>query len=339
MAQIKKASRQQVKVKIGMMGISGSGKTMSALLLGYGLLKATHPEMSDPQIWEKILVVDTENQSSALYAGIGVGGTRIGEFLTIDLEAPFTVDKYIDAINTAEDAGVEFLIIDSMSHAWQSEGGLLDKQATVAKRMNGQSYQAWREITPLYNKLIDRILQCNMHVVSTYRGKKEYALEEGDNGRKKVTAKGMGAQFREGADYESTVYFEIDQNHGAIATKDRTHLFDGQYFLISPETGKQIYQWLSTAAQAPAVVKAAPAPAPAVVEEAPAEPVASEEDIAKAIGMVDAVIKEAAKTMDRKELSAKVKSIAGVANYKSVKDINILRQLYAAFAVKEEPNE
>jgi hypothetical protein len=331
--QIKKATRNAVYVKIGMMGISGSGKTMSALLMGYGLLKAAHPNLTDEQVWEKILVIDTENGSASLYAGLTVGSTRIGEFLTIDVEAPFTVEKYIEAINAAEANGVEFLIIDSMSHAWQSEGGLLDKQNAVSRRMNGQTYQAWREITPLYNQLIDRILQCKMHVVSTYRGKKEYALEDGDNGKKKVTAKGVGAQFREGADYESTVYFEIAQDHMAFASKDRTHLFDGQYFLISPETGRQLYAWLSSADQAPAQVVKAVESAP-VVAPAP-EPDEPNAELANAIAMVDRIIKEKTKDMtveEKAEVSNRIKDICGKKNYKNVTEIEKLRELYKAFA-------
>lgn len=341
MAIIRKAKRGAVYVKIGMMGISGSGKTLSALLMGYGLLKAAHPELSDPQIWEKILVIDTENSSASLYAGLQVGVTRVGEFLTIDVAAPFTVEKYIEAINAAEENGVEFLIIDSMSHAWQAEGGLLDKQNTVARRMNGQSYQAWREVTPLYNQLIDKILQCHMHVVSTYRGKKEYALEEGANGKKQVKAKGVGAQFREGADYEATIYFELDQDHMAFASKDRTHLFDGQYILISAETGRQIYNWLSTADQtAPEVVKVTTAPVPAPAQGSMTEPVPGntvDEELIRAQNMVDEVIKAYTASVSPEERAAvgdRVKAICGKKNYKTITDLDKLRALYKEFAPK-----
>ena len=334
MAVIQKAKRGAVYVKIGMMGISGSGKTLSALLLGYGLIKAAHPGMPDAEIWEKILVIDTENNSASLYAGLQVGTTRVGEFLTINVAAPYTVEKYIEAINAAEENGVEFCIIDSMSHAWQAEGGLLNKQNTVARRMGNQSYQAWREVTPLYNQLIDKILQCRMHVVSTYRGKKEYALEEGANGKKTVKAKGIGAQFREGADYESTIYFEIDQDHMAFASKDRTHLFDGQVFMITPDTGKQLYAWLSSADQTPPqVVKTTAEVAPAAQVPSTA-PVTAPEDLERAIGMVDEAIKAKTAGMSPEEKAAvaeQIKGICGKKNYRTVTDIDKLRALYAAF--------
>ena len=86
--------------------------------MGYGLVKASHPELQDAGVWEKICVIDTENGSGSLYVGAVAGGTRVGEYLTICLEAPFSAARYLEAIEAAENAGVEFLIIDSLSHAW-----------------------------------------------------------------------------------------------------------------------------------------------------------------------------------------------------------------------------
>lgn len=81
----------------------------------------------------KSCVIDTENGSGSLYVGATVGGIQVGEHLTIPLEAPFSAARYLEAIEAAEDAGVEFLIIDSLSHAWSGEGGLLDMQANIAQ--------------------------------------------------------------------------------------------------------------------------------------------------------------------------------------------------------------
>lgn len=332
MIQIKKAKRSAAKIKIGMAGISGTGKTMSALLMGYGLIKAAHPGMSEPDLWEKILVIDTENKSASLYAGKRVGSMRIGEFLTIEIGAPFTAQKYMDAIQAAQDAGVEYLIIDSMSHVWNAEGGMLEMQANVAKR-TGNSYTAWRDVTPLFNQLMNKILQCDMHTVMTFRSKKEYAIEE-ENGRKKVTAKGMGITFREGNDYETTIFFELDQNHTAYATKDRTGIFDQRYFVISPETGKEIWEWLSTAE------KPVPVPKPKKVEETheadDEPPVAeAENDGEVTLEMVDQVIKARCAGMskeDKKAFAQSVKEITGgVANYMTVTDPAIIVKLYEAF--------
>ena len=301
--------------------------------MGYGLIKAAHPRMSDEEIWEKILVIDTENKSASLYAGKRVGSMKIGEFMTIEIGAPFTAQKYMEAIQASENAGIEYLIIDSMSHVWNAEGGMLEMQANIAKRY-GNSYTAWRDVTPVFNQLMNKVLQCDMHVVMTFRSKKEYAIEE-ENGRKKVTAKGMGITFREGNDYETTIFFELDQNHVANATKDRTGIFDQRYFVITPETGKEIYDWLSTAeAPLPQVTKAVPVHSEEDTTDTPQD-VPFSDDPEITIDMVDEVIKARCHgvTPDQKKaIAAEVKSITGgIANYKSITDQAILAALYEKF--------
>ena len=205
-----------------------------------------HPELDDATVWEKICLIDTENESGSLYVGKQIAGVIVGEYLTINLEAPYSAARYLEAIDLAEQAGVEYLVIDSLSHAWTGEGGLLDVQGNVAKR-SGNSYTAWREVTPLHNKLVDRILQCPMHVAVTLRTKTEYVIEDNGNGKKTPRKIGMAPVFRDGVEYEFTIFFELDQSHAAAATKDRTGLFDGQYFLIAPDTGARIRDWLAGA--------------------------------------------------------------------------------------------
>lgn len=338
---ISKAKKSLVRIKLGIGGISGSGKTMSSLLLAYGLVHADHPDWPDEQVWDKICVVDTENRSSNLFVDEQVGNTKIGEFSKIDITPPFLPQKYIDAIDEAERAGMEFLIVDSLTHAWTGEGGLLEMQANAAKR-SGNSYTAWRDVTPLHNKLIDKILQCDMHVIITARSKKEYAMEE-EGGRKKVVQKGMGIQFRDGLEYEVTTFFELDQQHQAAATKDRTRLFDGQYFIITPEIGARIHGWLAGAkreeprpAPAPAPITKATnpvsAPMPTAVDEANQLPF-NAAPAGATMEAVDKAIRAAAKTMDKESLIAKIVSITGgIKNYKTIKDQAVLDALYAAFA-------
>ena len=175
--------------------------------------------MAEADIWEKLCVIDTENESGSLYVGTVVNGVRVGEYLTINLEAPFSAARYLEAIDVAEQNGVEFLIIDSLSHAWSGEGGLLDVQSNIAKR-SGNSYTAWREVTPQHNKLVDRVLQCPMHVAITLRTKTEYVIEDNGNGKKSPKKVGMAPVFRDGIEYEVTVFFELGQDHVASVTKD-----------------------------------------------------------------------------------------------------------------------
>ena len=241
----------------------------------------------------------------------------MGEYLTINLEAPYSAARYLEAIDLAEQSGVEFLIIDSLSHAWTGEGGLLDVQGNVAKR-SGNSYTAWREVTPLHNRLVDRILQCAMHVAVTLRTKTEYVIEDNGNGKKSPKKIGMAPVFRDGVEYEFTIFFELDQSHAAAATKDRTGLFDGQYFMIAPDTGARIYEWLAGAVPAE----------PRIV--APAQP--AEIPLAE---KVDQLIKRYCANMNREEkegVAARLRQITGgTANYRSITDETILQRIYEAF--------
>ena len=126
--EIRKATRKKAKLRLGLVAPSGAGKTYSALQLAFGL-------------GGKVGMIDTEHGSGDLYA-------NIGEYDIINLDAPYTIAKYRSAIKAFEDAGYSSIIIDSLSHAWAGEGGLLDKQGKIADSGKGNSYTAWRTITP-----------------------------------------------------------------------------------------------------------------------------------------------------------------------------------------------
>lgn len=249
--------------------------------------------------------------------GATVGGIQVGEHLTIPLEAPFSAARYLEAIEAAEDAGVEFLIIDSLSHAWSGEGGLLDMQANIAKR-SGNSYTAWRDVTQLHNRLVDKILQCPMHVAATLRTKTEYVIEDNGNGKKSPRKVGMAPVFREGLEYEFSVFFELAQDHSAVATKDRTGLFDGQYFVVTPETGSRIAGWLGGTA-----------------DKRPLSP--SHNETLSWEERVDQLLKARCTGLapeQKAQVASRLKEIAGTANYRTITDEATLMAIYNAF--KEE---
>lgn len=170
---------------------------------------------------------------------------------------PYTPSSFIDAIHMAEEHQMIVIIIDSLTHAWAGEGGSLDKQGKIAAR-SGNSYTAWREVTPEHNRLVDAMLQSKCHVIADMRAKMDYEQVKGNNGKSQVKAVGMGVQMRDGVEYEFTTFFMLDYEHTANATKDRTGMFDGKYFTITPKTGRAFYKWLNSGAKVPA-----PAPAPA----------------------------------------------------------------------------
>lgn len=233
------AAREMAYIKLLISSPAGGGKTMGSLLMAYGLTGD----------WGKILIIDTENKSGSLYVGSKVEDVKIGKYKTIQLAAPYTVERYLQAIGMAEKAGIKCLIIDSLSHAWTAEGGLLDlhTKLTAASR-SGNSYTAWKDVTPLHAKLIEKIMNCNMHVIIAARSKTEYVLTQGEKGGMTPKKVGMGIVFRDGIEYEVSIALEVDQaSHVAQVTKDRTTIFqDTPFFKITPEHGQQIMEWLKS---------------------------------------------------------------------------------------------
>lgn len=219
---LQQAERKQAKIKLGLQGPSGSGKTMSALLLAYGLIND----------WTKIAVIDTENHSADLYA-------HLGNYQVLALEQPFHPERYMEAIDICEKAGIDVIIIDSISHEWEGVGGILDIQGA----MIGNSFTNWAKVTPRHNTFVQKILQSNCHIIATIRSKQDYVLSE-KNGKMVPEKIGMKGVTREGLDYEFTIVLELDLKHQATATKDRTQLFmDKPSFMISSETGQRILNW------------------------------------------------------------------------------------------------
>ena len=220
--QLQKAQRKQAVIKMGLQGPSGSGKTYSALLLAYGLVKE----------WDKIAVIDSENHSADLYA-------HLGEYSVVQIGPPFSPAKYIEAIELCEAAGIEVIILDSISHEWDGSGGILD----IHSNMMGNSFTNWSRVTPQHNSFVNKILQSPAHIIATIRSKQDYVLSE-RNGKVVPEKVGLKGVTRDGMDYELTIVFDIDIKHQATASKDRTGLFmDKPQAIITEATGALIKDW------------------------------------------------------------------------------------------------
>jgi hypothetical protein len=219
---ISKASRKKAKMRLSISGPSGSGKTYSALLVAYGLTGNL----------SKVCVIDTENSSAELYA-------HLGDYSTIQLAAPFVPEKFIDAIKLCEQAEIETIIIDSASHEWDGLGGILDIHASIP----GNSFTAWSKVTPRHNAFIQTMLQSSCHIITTVRSKTEYVLSD-KNGKQVPEKVGMKGIQKDGFEYDATLAFELNINHTAQVSKDRTGLFIGKHdFVLAPEVGRKIKQW------------------------------------------------------------------------------------------------
>ena len=221
-----KATREKIALKLAVTGPSGSGKTMSALRLASGLGK-------------RIAVIDTENGSASLYAD------KV-EFDVAVLSAPFTVKKYVEAINAAQAAKYDVIVIDSLSHEWAGEGGLLD-QKTAKEAAGKNGFTAWGELGQQHEVLKNAILQAKLHIVVTMRSKQDYILVAGANGKSTPQKVGMAPIQREGMEYEFTTVWDIDASHRATTSKDRTGLFTDEVAQVTEEHGTRLIEWLSTA--------------------------------------------------------------------------------------------
>ena len=220
---LQKAQKKQVKLRVGIASPSGFGKTYSALLLAFGITND----------WTKIAIIDTENGSANLYSALG-------EYNTLNLESPYSPERYIEALKACEKASMEVIIIDSITHEWNGKDGCLQ----IHEQLGGR-FQDWAKITPRHQAFIDAILGSKCHVITTVRKKIDYSMDKDSNGRTKVVKVGLKDITREGLDYEMTLNFEIiNDNHLVIASKDRTGLFMNKpEFKISSGTGKVLNNW------------------------------------------------------------------------------------------------
>lgn len=252
-----KATKAKSKARLALIGPSGAGKTYTALRIARGM-------------GGRIAVIDTEHGSAAKYSDEF-------EFDTLNLTHHDPM-SYVGAIQAAGEAGYDVLVIDSLSHAWMGKDGALEQVDKAAKRTRGNSYAAWRDVTPKHNALIDAMLASKCHLIVTMRAKTEYATETGKDGKMTVAKIGLAPIQREGLEYEFDVVADMTLDHDLMVSKTRMPMLDGMVINKPDEKfGKQIVDWFHSGVDAPEPVfeRAAPAPvaAPEPVEEPePAEP-------------------------------------------------------------------
>lgn len=259
-----RATKTQQRLKMAVQGPSGSGKTMGALAIAFALAPTG-----------KVAVLDTEKGSASLYADI------FPPFDTVSLEPPYSSRRYYEVIEAAIAAGYEVLVVDSLSHQWAGPGGILDRKEDADKR-GGDSFRNWATFSKEHTRFVNYLLNVNIHLVCTVRSKSEYALVAGENGRRGSVQKlGLAPIQREGLEYEFTTVFDIQMDHRAVASKDRTHLFDNEtpVDLTDKVVAQNLRAWLQSGAAADpiapvrdplAVAPATSAPAATAAPEPPA---------------------------------------------------------------------
>jgi hypothetical protein len=228
------AVREKVKLMVGLTGPSGAGKTYSALQLAYGITGD----------WKRIALADTENRSALYYAG-----EKTGEWEHIDFPSTmpqgYHPNNWLKLINYVESLKhIEVLILDSITHEWEGSGGALELVDSAAgnKFANG-----WKVVTPLHRAFIDKIRHSRLHVLATIRSKQDYVVELDGKGKSVPKKVGTKSVQREGTDYEFGIIFDIDMNHYATASKDRTGVFAPiGPFKIGASTGAELMKWANS---------------------------------------------------------------------------------------------
>ena len=220
---MQKADLKGKKLRVNLAGLSGSGKSMSALKMARGIAGA----------WEKVALADTENMSATTYS-------KLGAWNHIPLEAPYAPEKFVELIDFVESQpGIEVLIIDSASHEYEGKGGVLEIVDELGKSNRGGSFAAWGKVSGRHRSFIERLLASKLHIITTTRTKTEYAMEG-----KNVVKVGMAPKQKEGFEYEFDLQFDLGQTNLASCTKDRTSLFKNKpEFVISEDTGRTLLEW------------------------------------------------------------------------------------------------
>ena len=228
-----KVTRKKAKLRLALTGVSGAGKTLSALYIAYGMTGD----------WAKIALIDTEHERARFYANRSDLGT--GEFLYAPFDPPYSPQKYRQFVEEGAKAvgsdGV--VIVDSFTHAWNNEGGVLDIKEQISKQSGKNSYTAWFEAGKEQNNLVNTILAVDCHTIVTMRSKMDYAMQENEKGKMQPVKMGLAPVQREDTEYEFDIVLDIARNHIATASKDTTFL-DKFGAVITPDLGKQLKEWL-----------------------------------------------------------------------------------------------
>jgi hypothetical protein len=227
------AKRTQSKLRMSIDGPAGSGKTYTALRLAHALAKHLNHG-------GKIAFIDTEHGSASKYVGESPDGIPFN-FDVVELKN-FSPDRYTEAINAAGKMGYSVLIVDSLSHAWEGTGGALEM-----KMKAGEGWNAWRNVTPIHNRMIDAMLQSPCHVITTMRSRMEYVQEQDSRGKVVIRKVGMSPVQRPGMEYEFDILCDMDWAHILTVSKSRcSAVADLQIEKPGAEFMRPVIEWLTS---------------------------------------------------------------------------------------------
>lgn len=227
MSSFKKAVKVKLNGRLALCGVSGSGKTLTALKIARGMSPTG-----------QIAVIDSERGSASKYADMF-------DFNVLELDS-FHPNTYIKAIADAK--GHDVLIIDSLSHAWMGKDGALEQVDRAAARTQSKNtFAAWRDVTPLHNSLIDAILAFPGHIIVTMRSKSDYVMETNEKGRSMPVKVGLAPIQREGVEYEFDLVADMNIENTMVVTKTRDPQFRQAVISMPTEkVGEDFASWLNS---------------------------------------------------------------------------------------------
>lgn len=221
-------------MKILSYGPTYSGKTLSSLYLAVGIIMNKR-KCSEAEAYTHTVLIDTEFGRGALH-------NKIGPYNYIKIEPPYDTEKLnsiIQQLNFKDE--IDVIIIDSLTHFWAKEGGILDQKAIKDKQGNSNSYTNWQEFTAKFNKMLDVILTSPKNILVTARAKTDTALVMLDSGKSAPKSFGLKPELRDGIEFEFDIVFNIDkQTHNLIVDKGIPGLLP-VYEIATPSLGAELY--------------------------------------------------------------------------------------------------
>lgn len=231
MSTFVKATKKQAKARIALDGPSGSGKTWTSLVTATALADGG-----------KVAVIDSERGSASKYAADF-------DFDVLELDGNFHPDRYIDGLRLAAREGYAVAVVDSLTHAWAGHMGVLEQVDAAKARFGGNSHMAWSVGTPMWQALIDAMVQSPLHVIATMRSKTKWVEQEDSRGKKSYQRAGTEPVARDGVEYEFDVVADLDLEHNLVVAKSRAgrHI-ESLYRRPGPEFGEAVLMWLTDGA-------------------------------------------------------------------------------------------
>ncbi len=223
------AKREKVSVRIGLSSPTGGGKSYSALRLATGMCKEMGVDAKS-----SILYLGTEKDRDLYYADKFA-------YSYIPLSAPYSPEMFQAAIQYGNNEGYKVIIIDSASHEWQGEGGILEIQS----KMPGNSYVNWGKVKPRHKKFVDEMIKSNAHIICCMRSKMKHEMSQEAGKKTEIKKLGMGVQGDSDLEYEMTVALSLEQDTHIFdaSSKDNTNLFEGRNDILTEQDGVNLIKW------------------------------------------------------------------------------------------------